>query len=157
MKIVNNPIEIDGHRVVQMGEEIAKAMENGETVYHWELGDSMDPIIRNAEFCMISPVTNIDDIKVGDAVFCKISNGYGGDYYMVHQVVCISNSGHDGKKWFKIGSTGDHIFGWTQDILGIAVGTDIFQCEEVCEQVIAEYERARLGFVESNEFEEVGN
>jgi hypothetical protein len=34
MRIVNEPQEIDGIRVVQGGEEIADALRHGETVYH---------------------------------------------------------------------------------------------------------------------------
>lgn len=140
MRIVREPEEIDGLRVVQDEKEIAKALKNGETVLHWELGDSMAPLINNAEYCKIMPIKNVDDVKRGDAVFCKMEDGY----YMVHQVWEISDCGHDGKKWFKIGSTMSTIFGWTQNVLGIAKGTNIFQCKEVCERVIAEYERQRL-------------
>lgn len=141
MRIVNDPKIIDGLRVVQDENEIAKALENGETVMHWELGNSMAPIIRNAEYCKISPL-NGTEVKRGDAVFCKMDE----DYYMVHQVIEISDSGYDGKKWYKIGSTNSTIFGWTQDVLGIAKGTDIFQCDEVCDRVMAEYEMARQAF-----------
>lgn len=35
-KIVNEPREIDGMRVVQDSWEIAEALKNGETVLHWE-------------------------------------------------------------------------------------------------------------------------
>ena len=50
MRIVNEPETIDGIRVVQNNEEIAKALSNGETVYHWEAGDSMKPLIRHMEY-----------------------------------------------------------------------------------------------------------
>jgi hypothetical protein len=56
-----------------------------------------------------------------------------GDYYMVHQVWEISNCGHDGKTWYKIGSTGTAIFGWSCEILGKAYGTDIYQ--EVTQEI----------------------
>ena len=138
MKIVNDPEYIDGLRVVQDSEEIAKALGKCETVMHWELGDSMTPIINNAEYCKIKRVTDLREIKVGDAVFCKV-NGY----YMVHQVVCISDSGHDGRLWFKIGSTDGTIFGWTQEVLGHAYGTDIYQCEEVIERTLEAYRKAK--------------
>lgn len=143
MKIVEDPSIIDGLRVVQDSEEIAEAMKNGETVLHWELGDSMAPIINNAEYCKITPINSVDEIKRGDAVFCKVH-----DYYMVHQVIEISDSGHDGKKWFKIGSTNNSIYGWTQEVLGKAQGTNIFQCEEVCQRLIEEYERNAMEYVE---------
>ena len=124
---MSNPLEIDGIRVVQDYEEIANALSNGETIVHWELGNSLAPLINNAEFCEISPIASLDEIKRGDCVFCKIPNADGTTHYMVHQVWEISDSGYDGSKWFKIGSTMASIFGWTKEVLGKAVGTNIFQ------------------------------
>lgn len=141
-RIVNEPSEIDGLRVVQESEDIANALSNGETVMHWELGNSMAPLINNAEYCKITPVKNIDDVKRGDAVFCRINEGVYDGYYMVHQVIEISDAGHDGKKWFKIGSTGNSVFGWTYEVLGIANGTNIFQSQEVIDRINGEIERA---------------
>ena len=126
MRTVNEPQEIDGIRVVQNNVEIANALSHGETVYHWEAGDSMKPLINHMEYCKIIPCTPID-VKRGDAVFCKIKTPTGEDCYMVHQVWEISDCGHDGRKWFKIGSTGTMVFGWSCDVLGKAYGTDIYQ------------------------------
>jgi hypothetical protein len=136
MRIVNEPETIDGIRVVQDNEEIAKALSNGETVYHWEAGDSMKPLIRHMEYCKIVPCAPID-VQRGDAVFCKMTSEYG-EYYMVHQVWEISNCSHDHRRWFKIGSTGTTIFGWTCEVLGKAFGTDIFQ--EVTPEIRAAWE-----------------
>ena len=126
MRVVNEPTEIEGLRVVQDEYEIAKALENGETVYHWEAGNSMSPLINHMEYCKIVPCMPID-VKRGDAVFCKIIADTGEPYYMVHQVWEIADCGHDHRKWFKIGSTGTQIFGWSCDVLGKAYGTDIYQ------------------------------
>jgi hypothetical protein len=127
MRIVNEPKKIHGLRVVQDYKEIAEALQNGESVYHWEAGDSMRPLIRHMEYCKIVPCVPID-VKRGDAVFCKLKDQHTGEeYYMVHQVWEISNCGYDHRMWFKIGSTGTNIFGWSCDILGKAYGTDIFQ------------------------------
>ena len=126
--IVRNAKEIDGIRVVQDYDEIAKAMKNGETVLHWEGGNSLAPLINHLEHCRIEPIDSVDDIKRGDCVFCRMTDEQTQTkYYMVHQVWEISDSGHDRKKWFKIGSTTSSIFGWTQEVLGIAYGTDIYQ------------------------------
>ena len=134
MRIVNEPETIDGIRVVQDNEEIAQALRNGETVYHWEAGDSMSPLINHMEYCKITPIAHTYDIHTGDAVFCKMRS-VEGDYYMVHQVWQIANCGHDGRAWFKIGSTGTTIFGWTCEVLGKACGTDIYQ--EVTDEIRA--------------------
>jgi hypothetical protein len=140
MRVVNKPTEIDGIRVVQDSEEIADALRHGETVYHWEAGDSMSPMLRHMEYCKIVPVAHPDDVKEGDAVFCKLNGDQNPllHYYMVHQVWQKANFGHDGKTWFKIGSTMTTIFGWSSEVLGKAYGTDIFQ--EITPEIRAEWE-----------------
>lgn len=126
MRIVNEPKEIDGIRVVQDPYEIEKALKNGETVYHWEMGDSMSPLIKHMEYCKIKPCVPVE-VKRGDAVFCVLHDDMGGSWPMVHQVWEISDASHTNELWFKIGSTGTSIFGWTKEVYGIAKGTDIFQ------------------------------
>ena len=140
MRIVNQPTEIDGFRVVQDSEEIADALRHGETVYHWEAGDSMSPMLRHMEYCKIVPVAHPDDVKEGDAVFCKLNGDQNPllHYYMVHQVWQKANFGHNGKTLFKIGSTMTTIFGWSSEVLGKAYGTDIFQ--EITPEIRAEWE-----------------
>ena len=124
-KFVDNPQEIDGIRVVQDPNEMVNALINGETIYHWEFGDSLAPIINNGEYCKIAPCSPID-VNRGDCVFCVI-HANGQAYPMVHQVWEISDCGYDGELWFKIGSTMSTIFGWTKDVYGIAKGTNIYQ------------------------------
>jgi len=125
-KIVNEPREIDGLRVVQDSWEIAEALKNGESVYHWEFGDSLTPLIRDKEYCLIKPCAPID-VKRGDCVFCILDDGMGHEYPMVHQVWEISDASHTNELWFKIGSTMSTIFGWTKKVYGIAKGTNIYQ------------------------------
>ena len=125
-KIVNEPKEIDGVRVVQDSWEIAEALKNGESVYHWEFGDSLTPLIRDKEYCLIKPCVPID-VKRGDCVFCILDDGMGHEYPMVHQVWEISDASHTNELWFKIGSTMSTIFGWTKKVYGIAKGTNIYQ------------------------------
>ena len=150
MKIVNEPETIDNIKVVQDNDEIAEALSNGETVYHWEAGDSMTPLIHHMEYCKIIPCVPID-VKRGDAVFCKMKTNTGEEYYMVHQVWEISNCGYDHRKWFKIGSTGTTVFGWNDEVLGKAYGTDIYQ--EVTPEIRAvwqaEWEERQRRTVES--------
>ena len=144
MKIVNQPTEIDGIRVVQDSEEIADALRHGETVYHWEAGDSMSPMLRHMEYCKIVPVAHPDDVKEGDAVFCKINSDPNPmfHYYMVHQVWQKADFGHDNKTWYKFGSTMTTVFGWSSEVLGKAYGTDIFQ--EVTQEIKDAWEAERI-------------
>ena len=126
MRIFKNPTKICGKKVVQDYTEIAKCLSQGEEVYHWEAGDSLKPLINHLEFCLIKPCKP-SDVKRGDCVFCKL---YDTEQFMVHQVWEISDCGHDGRLWFKIGSTFGTIFGWSCEILGKAYGTDFYQDEE---------------------------
>lgn len=126
MEIVNEPKTIEGLRVIQDPKEMVEALKNGESFYHWEMGDSLSPLINNMEYCKITPCVPID-VKRGDCVFCVIKGDNGTEWPMVHQVWEISNSSHNGELWFKIGSTGTSIFGWTKEVYGIAKGTDIYQ------------------------------
>jgi len=137
MRIVNEPQEIDGIRVVQDYNEIKEALINGESVYHWEAGTSLRPLINHMEYCIIKPC-NPNDVKRGDCVFCLINDEYGNEYPMVHQVWEISDASHTNELWFKIGSTGTSIFGWSNKVYGIAKGTDIYQ--EVTDEIRASWE-----------------
>lgn len=132
MTIVNEPKEIEGIRVVQDYDEIESALKNGETVYHWEAGTSLSPLINHMEYCKIRPCAPID-VKRGDCVFCILNDGYGNNVPMVHQVWEISRSSYTNEFWFKIGSSGNTFFGWTNEVYGIAKGTDIYQ--EVTEEI----------------------
>ena len=128
MKIVNSPKTIGEYRVIQDPDEMKYALIRGESFYHWEVGNSLSPIISSGEYVFITPC-NPKDVKRGDAVFCIIKTPQGLKYPMVHQVWEISDAGHDGELWFKIGSTMSTIFGWTKEVYGIAKGTDIYQEE----------------------------
>ena len=49
-KYVKSPKEIDNIKVIQDGQKIKEALLNGETVMHWEYGDSMYPILMSGEY-----------------------------------------------------------------------------------------------------------
>ena len=140
MKIVNEPKEINSLRVIQDNNEIAEALKRGESVYHWEAGESMRPLLNHMEYCLVVPLGN-DTVKRGDAVFCRLCDKDGG-YYMVHQVWDVVHSSSDGKDWYKIGSTGTTFFGWSCEVLGKAYGTDIFQ--EVTQEIRDQWEAERI-------------
>lgn len=128
MIFVNQPDKISGLRVVQDGQEIADALAKGEEVMHWESGDSMFPILVNMEYCHIKPCKP-SDVKVGDAVFCAFGYqdavGNTVKAHMVHRVGDIVE--RDETLWFKIVDTETTCFGWTNEVLGLAYSTNIFQ------------------------------
>ena len=114
--IYDDPEMIDGYRVVQEYTDILDALDNKETVLHWEYGNSMYPMLKSGEYCLIKPIDR--KIKVGDAVFCYVQN-----YLMVHMVLEI-NIVHD-KTLYKIGTTDGFEYGWTPYVFGIAESTKI--------------------------------
>jgi hypothetical protein len=130
-QIVNEPKEINGYRVVQDGKEIYEAISKGETVMHWESGNSLHPILMHMEYCKIHPAKK-QEIKIGDAVFCKFlyrnEERKISDFYMVHRCTDIVVRGDE--YYFKIEGTDNTLFGWTKDVYGGAESTNIFQNEE---------------------------
>ena len=81
----------------------------GENVSFREGGNSMTPRIKSRQKCTYSPVNSIDDIEVGDAVFCRV----GGSYF-THLV-----SAKKGEQ-VQISNNHGHVNGWTsiQNVFG---------------------------------------
>jgi len=137
-EIVNQPEEINGIRVVQDEKEILSALQNGETIMHYEFGNSLFPILKSGEYCRIRPIGEITvgidkELIIGKPVFCHfvypIKEGGYGDFYMVHR--CTEIIERDGELYFRIEGTDGTNFGWTKDVYGIAESTGIFQDESV--------------------------
>jgi hypothetical protein len=80
---------------------------NGETFVTKEKGNSMVPIIKSKQEHILEPVT-IDDVKVGDIVYCKVK----GNFY-TH----IVKAKHVDKGCL-IGNNKGGINGWTKQIYG---------------------------------------
>jgi hypothetical protein len=121
MRFVNRPDTLDGLRVVDDGEDILQALQNGETVMHWEFGNSMFPYLKSGEYCKIRPIASIDEVNIGDAVFCT----FRGAYHMVHQ--CTNKYERDGHVYCQISTTSGTVYGWTDEVWGIAESTNVFQ------------------------------
>ena len=81
----------------------------GEEVSFREGGNSMTPRIKSREKCTYSPVNSIEDIAVGDAVFCRV----GGSYF-THMVTAIRG------EQVQISNNHGHVNGWTsiQNVFG---------------------------------------
>ncbi len=77
-------------------------LKAGEEVSFREGGNSMHPRIKHRQKCTYAPVNSATDVKVGDAVFCKV-----GKNYFTHIV-----KGIDGERYL-IGNNHGHINGWT--------------------------------------------
>lgn len=117
-----NEHTINNILIVNEINDAIEALKRKETIARFEYGYSMLPMIDNGEYCIVRPINSLDEVKVGDAVVCKV---YG--VPMTHLVHAISDCGYNGKKYFLIGSTSFHLNGWTDEIFGIAKGTNIFE------------------------------
>jgi sRNA-binding protein len=74
----------------------------GETVSFREGGNSMTPRIKSRQKCTYVPVSSMDDIAVGDAVFCKV-----GSSYFTHLITGIKGD------QVQISNNHGHVNGWT--------------------------------------------
>ena len=52
-----------------------KLLEEGKTFETSEKGNSMVPLIKSGQKHILEP-TKIEDVKVGDIVFCKVKGSY---------------------------------------------------------------------------------
>ena len=68
----------------------AKRLKSGESISFRSYGNSMTPIIKSGMKCTYSPVLEAKDIKVGDAVFCRI-----GKFYYTHLITNIQQKGEN--------------------------------------------------------------
>jgi len=73
----------------------------GETVAFRESGNSMTPRIRHRQKCTYAPVASPQDVRVGDAVFCKVKGRY-----FTHLVSAIRNG------QYQISNNHGHVNGW---------------------------------------------
>ena len=110
---VHYPEEINGIPVVQDPREVVERLAAGETIARFEYGDSMYPVLVSGEYAKLTPVTSLDEVKVGDAVCCNVMNNF-----MTHRV--ISEHTTPEGKCFQIGDTWGHIYGWTDIVYAIA-------------------------------------
>lgn len=80
---------------------------NGETFITSEKGSSMMPLIKSGQEHILSPIL-IDDVNVGDIVYCKVK----GNFY-THLV-----KAKDVSKGLLIGNNRGNINGWTRLVYG---------------------------------------
>lgn len=83
---------------------------DGETFETSEKGNSMTPLFKSGEKHIVTPI-KLEDVKVGDVVYCKVS----GNYY-THLVKAVNE-----KRGLLIGNNHGHINGWTKKVYGKAI------------------------------------
>jgi hypothetical protein len=82
-------------------------LEQGKTFETHAQGNSMTPRVKNGQKYFLSPV-KIEDVKVGDIVFCKVKGKYN-----THLVLAT-----DSIKGLLIGNNHGHVNGWTRQVWG---------------------------------------
>lgn len=83
-----------------------KLLKEGKTIISKEPGNSMTPILKSRQPVRLAPV-KLEDVKVGDIVFCKVK----GNYY-THLVKAV------GVRGCQIGNNHGRINGWTKQVFG---------------------------------------
>lgn len=82
-------------------------LEKGETFKTSEKGNSMKPLIKSGQEHILAPV-NIEDVIVGDIVYCKVK----GNLY-THLVTVVNE-----QKGCQISNNHGYVNGWTKQVYG---------------------------------------
>lgn len=85
-------------------------MKKGESFITSEKGNSMTPLFMSGEEHELVKIDSLDEVSVGDAVFCKVH----GNCY-THLV-----KSKDEKRGCLIGNNHGKINGWTKNVYAIA-------------------------------------
>ncbi|MBR6516925.1 MAG: hypothetical protein IKT40_08845 [Bacilli bacterium] len=125
---VQNPEKVNGVQVVNDAFQAIALLEDGHAVARFEFGDSMSPLLKSGEYCILEPMRDNMEAEIGDAVFCNV-NGY----VMTHMVLMKAKNDADDKPYYQIGSTSGDIYGWTNVIYAIAHGTRVLEKESFIE------------------------
>ncbi len=78
-----------------------KDLQEGKTVSFCPHGQSMSGKIESGQLCTVEPIANIEDLKVGDIVLCKVKKSQ-----YLHLIKAIKGS------QFQIGNNHGKINGW---------------------------------------------
>lgn len=87
-----------------------RLLEEGKTFETSERGNSMSPLIKSGQKHILAPI-KLENVKVDDIVFCKIS----GRYY-THLVTAKND-----KKGVQISNNHGYINGWTKQVYGMVI------------------------------------
>lgn len=96
--------------MIHWKEKKLSEMAKGESFITSEKGNSMTPIFQSNEDMLLTKIDSLDEVEVGDAVFCKVKGSY-----FTHLV-----KAKDEKKGCLIGNNHGKINGWTKNVFAIA-------------------------------------
>lgn len=92
----------------------------GETFITSEKGNSMTPLIQSGQKHVLTPVTDLSEVEVGDIVYARIHG-----FFYTHLV-----KSKDSKRGVLIGNNHGGINGWTKKVYGKVI--KIFKPGEEC-------------------------
>ena len=84
-----------------------KLLQEGKTFETSEKGNSMVPLIKSGQKHILEPI-KIEDVQVGDIVFCKVKGSY-----FTHLVTAKNDT-----KGLQISNNHGHVNGWTRQVWG---------------------------------------
>lgn len=84
-----------------------KLLQEGKTFETSEKGNSMVPLIKSGQKHILEPI-KIEDVQVGDIVFCKVKGSY-----FTHLVTAKNDT-----KGLQISNNHGHVNGWTKQVWG---------------------------------------
>jgi len=91
-------------RSLNLPHKVLRLLEGKDIERTKEKGNSMEPIIKSGQEHDLTPVSDIEQLKVGDIVYCKVA----GKYY-THKVSAIDKP----KNRVQISNNHGHVNGWT--------------------------------------------
>ncbi|MDB4278907.1 phage repressor protein [Deltaproteobacteria bacterium] len=83
----------------------------GNTTKYKGHGNSMNPRIKSGAVVTLEPITNLADLEVGDAVFCKVKGN------IFTHVVSALKGGVDNRQ-VQISNLRGRVNGWTTTVYG---------------------------------------
>jgi cell wall-associated NlpC family hydrolase len=84
-----------------------KLLQEGKIFETSEKGNSMVPLIKSGQKHILEPI-KIEDVQVGDIVFCKVKGSY-----FTHLVTAKND-----KKGVQISNNHGYVNGWTKQVWG---------------------------------------
>lgn len=96
--------------MIHWKEKKLSEMKKGESFETSEKGNSMTPLFMSGEKHRLIKIDSLDEIEIGDVVFCKVKGNY-----FTHLV-----KAKDEKKGCLIGNNHGKINGWTKNVFALA-------------------------------------
>ena len=113
---LKNVTTIDGLKVIADLNEAVETLLNGETVAHWEWGESMMPILESGQYVRLTPTYNHP--KSGDIVLANVDGKW-----TCHLALMVNEA----SGWCLVGTTSGDVIGWSNNVLAIGKPMPYFE------------------------------